>query len=107
MVFRAWFPNPDADPLDRRSPPPCGPDRPTSPESKLQAQITILCSAPGVVDLAIAGTYADAQIQGAYPATEEQWDADPSYYCFVSRSSGEPLPARVAIPRAEQPAPPG
>jgi hypothetical protein len=109
MVYRAWFPNPEADPLDPTIPTTVRPGSSDYPGAEeLQAQITILCSAPGVVDLAAAGIYADAQIQGAYPATEEQWDADPSYYCFVSRSSGEPLLASVAVPRAPvQPAPPG
>ena len=109
MVYRAWFPNPDADPLDPTIPATVRPGSSDFPGvEELQAQIAILCSAPGVVDLAAAGGYADAQIQGAYPATEEQWDADPSYYCFVSRSSGEPLTGSVAVPRAPvQPAPPG
>jgi len=109
MVYRAWFPNPDADPLDPTIPTTVRPGSSDFPGvEELQAQISLLCSAPGVVDLAAAGVYADAQIQGAYPATEEQWDADPSYYCFVSRSSGEPLTGSVAVPRAPvQPAPPG
>jgi hypothetical protein len=107
MVFRAWYPA-EIDPLD----PEAEPERPAFPGvDELDAQISLLCSAPGVVDLAAAGAYSDAQIQGSYPVTEEQWDADPSYYCFVSRSSGEPLTGSVAIPRqpAEpvQPAPEG
>jgi hypothetical protein len=109
MVYRAWFPNPDADPLDPTIPTTVRPGSSDYPGvEEVQAQIAILCSAPGVVDLAAAAVYADAQIQGAYPVNEEQWDADPSYYCFVSRSSGEPLTGTVAIPRAPvQPAPGG
>jgi hypothetical protein len=104
MVFRAWFPA-EVDPAD----PEAEPVRPSFPGvDELQAQISLLCSAPGVVDLAAAGVYTDAQIQGSYPVTEEQWDRDPSYYCFVSRSSGEPLTGSVAIPRVEpQPTPAG
>lgn len=70
----------------------------------LQAQISLLCSAPGVVDLAAASPYTDAQFQGSYPVTEEQWQEDPTYYCFVNRSSGEPLTGSVAVP--QQPAAP-
>lgn len=95
MVFRAWFPA-EVDPDD----PTAEPERPAFPGADaLATQISLLCSAPGVVDLAAAGAYNDAQIQGSYPVTEEQWDADPSYYCFVSRSSGEPLTGSVAVPQ--------
>ncbi|WP_309713073.1 hypothetical protein [Pseudolysinimonas sp.] len=108
MVFRAWFPPEPADPED----PAAEPVWAEFPGAEaLQAQISLLCSAPGVVDLAAAGAYSDAQMQGAYPVTEEKWETDPSYYCFVSRSSGEPLTTSVAIPRAPvepvQPAPGG
>ncbi len=106
MVFRAWFPPLPADPEDPEAPA----EWAEFPGAEaLAAQISLLCSAPGVVDLAAAGVYSDAQIQGSYPVTAEQWDADPSYYCFVSRSSGEPLTGSVAIPRVApvdtQPAP--
>ena len=109
MVYRAWFPNPEADPLDPTIPTTVRPGSSEYPGVEaVQAQIAILCSAPGVVDLTAAGAYADAQVQGSYPVDEEQWDTDPSYYCFVSRSSGEPLTGTVAIPRAPvQPAPGG
>lgn len=95
LVHRAWFPPEVVDPEN----PQVG--KPTDPypgAEALAARITLLCSAPGVVDLATAGGIGDAQVQGAYPATEEQWDADPSYYCFFSRASGEPLTVSVAIP---------
>jgi hypothetical protein len=113
MVYRAWFPNPEADPADPTIPTTVRPGSSDYPGGEaLQAQIAILCSARGIIDLAAAGAYTDAQIQGAYPVTEEQWDADPSYYCFVSRSSGESLTGSVAVPQAPvqqapvQPAPP-
>lgn len=102
MVYRAWFPPAVVDPggVDESGPVVGKPGDPFPGAEALAAQISILCSAPGVVDLAAAGAYSDAQIQGSYPVTEAQWDADPSYYCFVSRSSGEPLTGSVAIPRA-------
>ncbi|MBX9472210.1 hypothetical protein [Microcella sp.] len=69
----------------------------------LAAQIAILCSAPGVIDLAAASVYTDVQLQGAFAVTEEQWDeGQQDYFCFVSRSSGEPLTRSLAVP----PAPP-
>jgi len=66
---------------------------------KLQAQISLLCAAPGVIDLAAAGVYNDAQLQGSYAVNEEEWaNGEHDYFCFVSRSSGQPLTGSVAIP---------
>jgi hypothetical protein len=96
MVYRAWFPPEPADPEDPEAEPAWS-EFP-GPEA-LAAQISLLCSAPGVVDLAAAGAYSDVQMQGSYPVTEEQWETDPSYFCFVSRSSGEPLTSSVAVAR--------
>ena len=47
--------------------------------------------------------YTDVQFEGSYPATSSQWDAgDRSYYCFVNRSSGDPLTGSLAVaPAAE------
>jgi len=74
-------------------------DDPFPGTEALQGQMALLCSAPGVVDLAAAGQYTDVQLQGTYPATQEQWDAgERDFYCFVSRSSGEPLTGSVAVP---------
>lgn len=72
-------------------------------EEALAAQIAILCSAPGVIDLAAAGAFTDIQIQGAFAVTEDEWDdGQQDYFCFVSRSSGEPLTRPLSVP----PAPP-
>ncbi|RQP08916.1 MAG: hypothetical protein EAS51_13410 [Microbacteriaceae bacterium] len=69
----------------------------------LLAQVQGLCSGAGVLDLAAAGQYTDMQVEVAYPVDAEQWDAgERHYFCFVSRSSGEPLTGSVAI----APAPP-
>nr|RZI34516.1 hypothetical protein BJQ95_03072 [Cryobacterium sp. SO1] len=66
-------------------------------EQAFADQINVLCSAPGVIDFGAAGAYADVQLQGSYPVTAEQWDAgDRYYYCFASRSSGEPLTTSLA-----------
>lgn len=66
----------------------------------LQAQINVLCTAPGVIDLAAAGTYKDIQFQAAFAATGQEWTkGNHDYSCFVSRSSGEPITATVATVR--------
>lgn len=65
----------------------------------LQSQINLLCTGAGVIDLAAAGQFTDIQVQATYAATAEEWDAGHhDYFCFVSRSSGEPLPLSVAVP---------
>lgn len=65
---------------------------------ELQTRVQTLCAAAGVVDLAAAGAYTDLQVQGTYPPTVEQWDAgERSYFCVVTRSSGEPLAGSVAV----------
>lgn len=67
----------------------------------LQAQISLLCAAPGVLDLAAAGQYADAQVQASYPVTQEEWTAGQhDYFCFISRAGGQPLTGSVAVPKA-------
>ena len=59
--------------------------------------MNLLCTAPGVIDVKAVSGMADLQVQGAYPATAEQWDAGArDYYCFASRSSGEKLTASIA-----------
>lgn len=108
MVYRAWFPPepaPTPDPEDP-SAAPVDPDAEPvwaaypGPEA-LQAQVTLLCSAAGAIDYRAARAYTDVQVQASYPMTAEQWELDPSYFCFVSRSSGEPLTGSLAVPREE------
>jgi len=66
-------------------------------EEAFAAQINVLCSAPGVIDFEAAAAYGNVQLQGSYPVTAEQWAAgERYYYCFASRSSGEPLTASLA-----------
>lgn len=68
-------------------------------EEALASQINLLCSATGVIDLAAAAEFPDVQVQGSYPITQEQWAKVPhSYYCFVNRSSGDPLSKTIAGP---------
>ncbi len=62
----------------------------------LAQQINTLCTAGGVIDLNAAAAYPDLQVQGTFPATDEQWKSGQrSYYCFASRSSGQPLSTSV------------
>jgi hypothetical protein len=68
-------------------------------EEALASQVNLLCSIPGVIDLAAAGEYPDVQVQASYPVTAEQWDAGShEYSCFVSRASAEPFTASLAGP---------
>lgn len=104
LVYRAWFPpepaptpdpaDPDAEPVDPDAEPVWAAY--PGPEA-LQAQISLLCSAADVIDYRAAREYKDVQLQGAYPMTAEQWEIDPSYYCFVTRSSGEPFTTSLAV----------
>ena len=65
-------------------------------EAALAAQINLLCTAPGILDLNTAGAYPNLQMQGSYPITAEQWTAEPrTYHCFVSRASAEPLTGSI------------
>jgi hypothetical protein len=65
-------------------------------EAALAAQINLLCTAPGILDLNAAGAYPNLQMQGSFPVTDEQWtDAPRQYYCFVSRVSGEAIAASI------------
>lgn len=74
---------------------------------ELQKRINLLCTPPTIINYAAAGAFPDVQVAASYPATEEEWDAGARhYFCFVSRSSGEPLTASIAVPQvAPAPAP--
>jgi hypothetical protein len=70
-------------------------------EEALRSQMSLLCSAPGVIDLGAAGALDDIVVQATYPVTEAEWrEGYREYSCFVSRSSGEPLDASLAVPPA-------
>lgn len=78
-------------------------------EPLLASQTLQLCSSAGVLDLGAAGEFRDIVVQAAFPVSPEEWDAgERDYFCFVSRSSGEPLtvslvgpgPAPTALPTA-------
>ena len=63
----------------------------------LQSQMSVLCTGASALDLAAASTYADAQFSASWPSTDAEWAAGVrSYWCFVDRSSGEPMTTSVA-----------
>lgn len=89
------------DPSAQATPAVGGPTSAYPGAEALQAQINLLCTTPGVIDFAAAGAYDDIQILGSYPATAKQWaDGERSYFCFVTRSSGQPITGSVAVPKA-------
>jgi hypothetical protein len=68
-------------------------------DAELASQMNLLCTAPGVIDLATVAGIADLQVQASFPVTEEQWtEGDRTYYCFAFRSGGEPMLGSIAGP---------
>jgi hypothetical protein len=66
-------------------------------EPALASRLNLLCTAPAVLNYAAAGELPDVQWQAAYPADDAQWTSgDRSYFCFYSRSSGQPLGGSLA-----------
>ena len=104
MVARGVFaetPPAATDPSAQATPAVGGPASAYPGVEALQAQINLLCTTPGVIDFAAAGAYSDIQVLGSYPATAKQWaDGERSYFCFVTRSSGEPITGSLAVPKA-------
>lgn len=65
--------------------------------SELEARINLLCTAPTSINYAAAGALSDIAVSASYPASAEQWDAgEREYFCFLTRSSGEPLTVSLA-----------
>jgi hypothetical protein len=65
----------------------------------LQARMGALCSTTEDVGYTAASAYADIQVSASFAGTEDDWvDGNRTYFCFVSRSSGEPLTESVAAP---------
>ncbi|KQQ06224.1 MULTISPECIES: septum formation family protein [unclassified Rathayibacter] len=61
-------------------------------QEALAVAVASICQAEGVVDVTGAEAYGDVQVSGAFPVTQEQWDAgERSYYCFVDRAGGGEL----------------
>jgi hypothetical protein len=65
--------------------------------AQFQSEIQPLCTAPTVINYSAAKAVKDLQVSYSYPATSDDWDAGArSYYCFVNRESGDPLPGDLA-----------
>jgi hypothetical protein len=75
-------------------------------EDALQAQAIASCRTGGIFDPAVVSALTDAVVQASYP-TQEVWDeGGRDYFCFVSRSSGEPITGDLALPQVAPPPPP-
>ena len=65
--------------------------------TELQSRINLLCTAPTTVNYPAASQFADIQIAASYAATEDEWaNGQRDYFCFVTRSSLEPMTVSVA-----------
>jgi hypothetical protein len=76
-------------------------------EEVLQTEVVELCRVRGIFDPAMVGGLTDAVVQVSYP-TEEVWnDGGRDFFCFVTRSSGEPITGDLALPQVApaEPAP--
>jgi len=61
--------------------------------------MNLLCSSPESIDYAAASQFDDIQISSSFAGTEADWTSgNRNYFCFVNRSSGEPLTGSVAMP---------
>jgi hypothetical protein len=75
-------------------------------EDVLQTQAIALCRGPGILGSA-AAALTDAVVQVGYPVSAEDWDAGSrDYFCFVTRSSGEPITGDIGVPPVAPPPPP-
>ena len=97
LVYRGSY-QPEPEESDDETPATAEPLVPFPGVEELQAGIDELCAAQGVVNLEGLNNLLDVTMQGSYPATAEQWEKDPSYRCFVTRTSGEPLEGSAAYP---------
>lgn len=72
---------------------------------ELESRINELCTARTVINYKKAGAFDDIQVSASYAATEAEWNAgNRTYYCFVSRASGDTLDTTVAkAPKAVTP----
>lgn len=69
---------------------------------QLAGQMNLLCTDPAVIDYRAAREYDDIVVEGAHAVTPEEWDeGSRDYFCFLKRSSGEPLTGTLAVPPRE------
>ena len=66
---------------------------------ELQSRMNLLCASRDNIDYSAAKKYDDIQLSASFAASESDWvEGNHDYFCFVSRSSGEPLTTNVAMP---------
>jgi hypothetical protein len=66
----------------------------------LQQRVSLPCAAPTAIDYTAATGINDIQVATSFAADETDWAAgNRSFFCFVIRSSGEPLTASIAVPQ--------
>lgn len=72
----------------------------------LQARINLLCTTPTSLDYTAAGALDDIAVSASYAASAGEWDAgDRSFFCFLTRSSGEPITVSLANAPVADPGP--
>ena len=65
----------------------------------LLGRMNTLCTAPTVIDYALANQFPDVQIAATIPVDDVDWDSgNRSWFCFVTRSSGADLTGTIAMP---------
>jgi len=75
-------------------------DAPYPGVEELSKRINLLCTAPTIIDYAVAGAAKDIQVTASFAADAEDWnDGNRTYYCFVNRSSGEQFTASISLPQ--------
>ena len=81
------------------------PDAPAAyPGAKvLAAQVTKLCSDKANYDAKAAAEYPSIYFPGAYPMTEQEWMASPTYVCFAT--AGKAFVLTTSLMPGAQPAP--
>jgi hypothetical protein len=66
--------------------------------SQFKTEITPLCTSTSAIDYSVAKSVSDLQISFSYPSSAKDWDGgNRTYYCFVNRASGDPLPDNLAV----------
>ncbi|MFC0680435.1 hypothetical protein ACFFGH_21600 [Lysobacter korlensis] len=68
---------------------------------ELAGQINLLCTDPSVIDYGAARQFDDIVVEGAHAVNAEEWDeGHQEYFCFLTRSGGDPLEGTLAVPPA-------
>ena len=69
---------------------------------ELAGRINLLCTDPKDIDYDAAREFDDIVVEGAHAVTPEEWDeGHRDYFCFLTRSSGDPLTETLAVRRGD------